>query len=62
MTRKSTSSTASGADGETAVQTTVSDQSPPPAVAPEWPQSGGSYIRLADGSLAPAEQAEQTED
>jgi hypothetical protein len=69
MTRKSTSSSASQAEGDTGSQTTV-DQSPPPApdsseppaAAPAWPQSGGSYIRLPDGSLVPAEQAEQTED
>jgi hypothetical protein len=73
MTRKSTSSTATQAAGDTGSQTPVetpADQSPPPApdtsepppAAPEWPQSGGSFIRLPDGSLVPAQPAEQTED
>lgn len=30
------------------------DETPPPSAAPEWPHSGGSYMRMADGSLVPA--------
>jgi hypothetical protein len=36
-------------------------ENPPPSTAPQWPQSGGSYIRMADGSLVAAI-AEKKED